>query len=125
MTDLPETAGAFARPPAAAAPRAPAGRDAMPDLCALSCRLARMLEAEIAALEAEAAGDLYSETRVKALMLLAKTLQAMDDMVQRQEKTKNEQGEGPADILEFRNRLARQLEALAAEDEGAGLPGAP
>ena len=93
-----------------------------PDFAKMACRLCLMLDEQIAALECEATEPGYSENRVKALIALTKTLQAMEDMVQKQqEKAKDERDSGPGDdldIVEFRAELARKLEALAAaEDE--------
>ena len=108
-------------------PPAPAGVSprsnfAVPDFAGMACRLAFMLEEEIAALEIAEREPGYSDNRVKALIALTKTLQAMEDMVQKQqEKAKDERDSGPGDdldIVEFRAELARKLEALAAaEDE--------
>ena len=91
-----------------------AGLGARPDYADLSARLGRMLAGQVAALEAEAADDNYSEARVKALLLLAKTLQAMEDMVQRQEHARH--ADEPDDIVEFRAELARKLAALGQAD---------
>lgn len=118
MTDLPDPAGALARPDV----RNDFGP--APDFLNMARRLGFMLEAQIGALESDTPDEGFSEPRVKALLLLTKTLQAMEDMVQKQEKARNEQGEGPGDILEFRAELARKLEALGNAGEDPGPPGA-
>jgi len=73
--------------------------------------LRRMLDGQIVALEAEMPPEGYSEAHVKALLLLAKTLQAME--AQKQEKTGDDPADEERDILEFRAELARRLAALA------------
>lgn len=110
----------------------PAGRTAalarrgyaMPDLRALPARLGRMLAEQVDALEADPA-EAYSEGRVKALMLITKTLQAMDDMVRQQEREDDGGVDRPDDILEFRAELARRLAALGADGEAGDVPGGP
>ncbi len=102
----------------------------LPDFAGMACRLAFMLEEEIAALEIAEREPGYSDARVKALIALTKTLQAMEDMVQKQqEKIKDgpSSGDGSGygdyrDIVEYREAIARKLDALAAAEEGRGAP---
>ena len=108
-------------------PPAPAGVSprsnfAVPDFAGMACRLAFMLEEEIAALEIAEREPGYSDNRVKALIALTKTLQAMEDMVQKQEeKNADDSGTGDyRDIVEYREAIARKLEALAAAEDGRG-----
>ena len=75
-------------------------------------RVLVMLERQIAALESQEGDCTYSEAQVMALMLLTKTLQAVDDAAQKQEKANDGQDAGPGDILEFRRKLEKQIAAL-------------
>jgi hypothetical protein len=77
---------------------------------AMAKRLSKMLKKQIAALEADKEPG-FSESRVKALMLLAKTLQTMEALEEKGETQDAESSESE-DILEFRSRLERQLQAL-------------
>ncbi len=100
----------------------------LPDFGALSLRLAMMVEQQIDALESEETGNIYSEARAKALLQLIKTLQAAGEAVgqqEKQEKAKDEHHADGVDILEFRQRLARKIEALAGSGAGAGAVAGP
>jgi hypothetical protein len=79
-------------------------------------RLSKMLKRQVDALEAEP-DEGFSEPRVKALMLLAKTLQAMEVVEQKTEKAANADTSNAEDIVEFRSQLERQLQALESERE--------
>jgi len=84
-------------------------------------RLSKMLKRQVDALEAEP-DEGFSEARVKALMLLAKTLQAMEVVEQKTEKAANADTSHADDIVEFRSQLERQLQALESEREPQPLP---
>jgi hypothetical protein len=102
---------------------------AHPDFAGMACRLAFMLEEEIAALEIAGRepgySPQYSEMRVKALIALTKTLQAMEDMVQKQQEKAKDEPADHRDIVEFRAAIARKLEALAAAGECEPADGDP
>lgn len=87
---------------------------------AMARRLSKMLKKQVDALEADEAEG-FSEARVKALMLLAKTLQAMEAIEEKSGKPDAEPSDAD-DILEFRRRLESQLQALDGEREPHPLP---
>jgi hypothetical protein len=80
-----------------------------------------MLAKQVRALENEPEEG-FREERVKALLLLAKALQAMDEAIAKAEaKAGNADDSGVddgEDILEFRRRLERQMLALDAQGPG-------
>ncbi|MEC9342295.1 MAG: hypothetical protein VYD64_00475 [Pseudomonadota bacterium] len=92
---------------------------ARPDFVDMANRLGFMLDAEIAALETAGHEPGFSEDRVRALTALAKTLPTMEAMGQKQDKADDGRGSTRADIVAFRERLARKLAALDAEGQGA------
>ena len=70
-------------------------------------RLATLLRRQIVALELDA-GESYSEDTVKALMLLAKTLQAMHDMVRHEATMEARMARGGPRRADSRNDLPRK-----------------
>jgi hypothetical protein len=95
------------------------------DHARLAVRLGAMLKRQIDALEAEPV-DGYSEMKVKALLLLARTLQATQDAARRgKDETDARDDDGRTrdahDIVEFRRELERRIAALdpLAADGGA------
>jgi hypothetical protein len=80
-----------------------------------------MLAKQVRALEKEPEEG-FREERVKALLLLAKALQAMDEAIAKAEAKAGNADDGGADdgedILEFRRRLERQMLALDAQGPG-------
>lgn len=99
-----------------------------PDHARLAARLSNMLRRQIDALEHEPV-DGYSEAKVKALLLLAKALQAMQDATKREnsEAVKHDSaGDGARDardIVEFRSELERRIAALGPLGPDAGMAG--
>lgn len=107
-----------------------AGKDAIGEAHArLAGRLSRMLAKQVRALEKEPEEG-FREERVKALLLLAKALQAMDEAVAKAEAKAGNADDGRSfdggandgeDILEFRRRLERQMLALDAQGPGGEI----
>jgi hypothetical protein len=93
-------------------------------------RLGLVLLREIDALEREGEGtpEGFSEARVRAVQLLAKSALAVEEAARKQEQQERETadngdaGEGE-DILAFRERLARSIAALEAEGDGGAADG--
>jgi hypothetical protein len=79
-----------------------------------------MLKKQISALEADRE-DGFSEARVKALMLLAKTLQTMEALEEKGD-ARDAESSHAEDIVEFRRRLESHLQALDEEREPLALP---
>ena len=95
-----------------------------PDHARLAARLSLMLRRQIDALEEEPV-DGYSEAKVKALLLLAKALQAMQE-ASGQDSRKNEREAGDRDtrdLLEFRNELERRIASLGPLGPDEGMAG--
>ena len=88
----------------------------------LAARLSRMLRKQIDALEAEPP-DGFSEARVKALLLLAKTLGAMEDATRRNEKAEDGEQSDTGDLLEFRRELEKRIAALGQAQPDDPLSG--
>lgn len=101
---------------------APARRARVSGFGRLAARLSRMLGKQIDALEADPP-DGFSEARVKALLLLAKTLAAMEDATQRNGKAADGEQSEPGDLLEFRRELERRIAALGPAQPDEPLPG--
>ena len=80
-----------------------------------------MLKRQVDALEGEPEAG-YSENRVKALLLLAKAIQAMEVVEQKNEKAIDAESAESEDILEFRRRLERQIQALDVEGQAQRIP---
>ena len=87
----------------------------------MASRLSRMLKRQVDALEGEPEAG-YSENRVKALLLLAKAIQAMEVVEQKNEKAIDAESAESEDILEFRRRLERQIQALDVEGQAQRIP---
>lgn len=93
-----------------------------------------MLHQQVEALEAEMLaspdGCAYDEKRVKALLLMTKTLQSMEEAEREYMKARNDRDSGPGNIVELRSRLEARIAAFAnslaeevpgnAEQEGTG-----
>jgi hypothetical protein len=99
----------------------------------LAGRLSRMLAKQVRALEKEPEEG-FREERVKALLLLAKALQAMDEAIAKAEAKAGNANDGRSngggaddgeDILEFRRRLERQMLALDAQGPGGEVQREP
>jgi hypothetical protein len=94
----------------------------------LAGRLSRMLAKQVRALEKEPEEG-FREERVKALLLLAKALQAMDEAIAKAEAKAGNADDGGVDdgedILEFRRRLERQMLALDAQGPGGEVQREP
>ena len=101
-----------------------------PDHYALMARrLSSLLREQIDALDSGKPPD-FSEDTVKTLLLLAKTLQSMQEATRRADQT--ERGErdstgepGTIDILAFRSELERRIRALDTQGEDPGVSGTP
>ena len=86
-------------------------------------RLRDMLAEQIDALKDEPASGGYEEGRVKALLALGRAFQAMEELTRRLDLAADECGADAEDIVEFRERLAKQIDALGqsrAESPPAG-----
>lgn len=86
------------------------------DLRLLAARLKTMLAREVAALEAETGAGAFSEGRVRALGALTKALQSMEELTRKLELAADEHE--TQDIVEFRERLAKQIAALGIAEDG-------
>ena len=98
------------------------------ELATLAPRLATLIRRQLAAIEdeLETGAPAYDEKRIRALLMLAKSVQAMEEAAQKQQKADDERHGGPRDIVEFRERLAASIAALVereAEIEPAGDDG--
>lgn len=87
----------------------------------MAAKLSRMLKKQLDALEAEPV-DGFDEARVKALLLLSKTLQAMEAAQPETGKTANAASADTVDIVEFRRSLAQRIAALGDGGEGEPVP---
>lgn len=87
-------------------------------------RLSKMLRLQVDALEAQVEEG-YSDARVKALLLLAKTLQAMEVAEPKPAKAADIGPFETEDIVEFRRRLERQISALGDGGEAEPLSRQP
>lgn len=89
----------------------------------MSARLTAMLQTQIGLLEAEPVDPGFNEDRVKALLTLAKAVQAVEGLpVSLQEDGKGNFHE-PEDILEFRRQLEKKIEALGDGRSDRKFPG--
>ena len=75
-------------------------------------RLEVMLSQQVDLLQAEPVPTGFDEARVKALLSLSRALQAMEELTRRLELAADERGGNAEDIVAFRERLAKQLDAL-------------
>ncbi len=126
-SDASPVAASGAKRPAVTADSRHVAKDAIGEAHArLAARLSRMLAKQVRALEKEP-DEGFREERVKALLLLAKALQAMDEAVAKAEAKAGNADDGRSndggaddgeDILEFRRRLERQMLALDAQGPG-------
>ncbi len=87
----------------------------------MSARLSKMLKRQIDALEAEVE-DGFSENRVKSLLLVAKTLQAMEVAAPKPGKVVDADTSDAVDILEFRDLLEKRISALVDGGEAGLVP---
>jgi hypothetical protein len=78
----------------------------------MAARLVAIVGEQIDALEMMETTENFNENRVKAVTVLVKTLQAIDNLLARYENNEDPLEHGPEDILEFRRQLARKIEAL-------------
>ena len=88
------------------------------ELATLAPRLATLIRKQLAAIEdeLETGAPAYDEKRIRALLMLAKSVQAMEEAAQKQQKADDERHGGPRDIVEFRERLAASIAALVDRD---------
>ena len=98
------------------------------ELATLAPRLATLIRRQVAAIEdeLETGAPAYDEKRIRALLMLAKSVQAMEEAAQKQQKAEDDRFAGPQGIVEFRKRLAASIAALVereAEIEPAGDDG--
>ncbi len=89
------------------------------DRARMAGRLQTMLKRQLKALENEPVEG-FSEERVKALLLLAKTLQAMEVAEPKPGKATDADTSDALDIVEFRALLEERISALV--DGGAPQP---
>lgn len=88
--------------------------DASPNFPNISKRLVAMLNEQVELLEAEPLQSGFNEDRVKSLLALAKTVQAMQALSDKLLEPKNGNIDEPQDILEFRRQLEKKIDALGA-----------
>ncbi|MEZ5872401.1 MAG: hypothetical protein R3D32_11300 [Nitratireductor sp.] len=88
------------------------------ELASLAPRLATLIRRQVAAIEdeLETGAPAYDEKRIRALLMLTKSVQAMEEAAQKQQKADDDRHGGPRDIVEFRERLAASIAALVERD---------
>lgn len=84
----------------------------------LAVRTAEMLRGELRALSREPADDParakgYSETRTKALLAITKGILSLEDLIRRMDSAIDEHHRYPSDVMAFRRKLERQIQAIA------------
>lgn len=95
------------------------------DFTHMAERLKRMLARQIDALERHDEDAQFDEARVKALLSLSRALQAMEELIRKREMAADERGVYAEDIVAFRERLAKQLDALGESGAEPSVSGKP
>jgi hypothetical protein len=90
---------------------------------ALALRLLEITSLQVDAL-AELHGDgTFEAERVRALQLLVRSLAALDDLFKRMGETDESFATGSGDVLDFRNRLTKQIDLLGADGADGEVAG--
>lgn len=91
----------------------------------MTASLLDIFSLQVDAFTEEHADLAFSIERVKMLQVMTSTLAAIDKLVKNMDSADETDGFGPGDIVEFRRRLARQLDALGQGEGGEEMGGAP
>lgn len=75
-----------------------------------------MISSEVSALNADDDEGLKGDARLKAMLSLTKAIQSLEDMINRMENAIDAADRYPDNIVEFREKLEKQIAALV--DEG-------